>query len=129
MSGPNVSYVSATEVECYQPSFSRPFLAPSYVELSLDGQVYSQSLTAYDIIGDAVGLMVPSEVGTVALAAAAVTQFPDIDVYTVDHSKCVPPCDCLTLSRPCPAPSPVPHSLVASLPSQGPATPPARRRA
>ena len=42
---PDVAYVSPSEVACLQPVLDAPFLRPSYVELSVDGQVLSNPQT------------------------------------------------------------------------------------
>ena len=87
VSGTDVSYISATEVACLQPVLDSPFLAPSYIEVSLDGQVYSKTLAAYAIVGRGVALLVPPESSIPSLPAADATHLPDIDVCVVDVSK------------------------------------------
>ena len=58
--------MSSTEVLCRQPDLREtdlgPFPMPSYLEVSLDGQKYSQSLKRYDIVGPAVGIEAAEEV-------------------------------------------------------------------
>ena len=57
MTGADVRLISSTELKCYRPVLDHPFRAPSYVEVSIDGQVYSQTLVPYAILGDPVALM------------------------------------------------------------------------
>ena len=40
----DVAFVSATEIRCRQPPNPRPFSIPSYLEVSVDGQVFSSTL-------------------------------------------------------------------------------------
>ena len=47
----NVRFVSNTAVECRQPAVPTGFPVPSYLEVSVDGQVFSQSLIPFDIVG------------------------------------------------------------------------------
>ena len=78
----HASYVSAQEVRCLQPAVHRPFR--SFVEVSLDGQVYGHSLTRYDVVGDPVALRAPPEAGAAATPAARLTRLPPVMVRTVD---------------------------------------------
>ena len=82
-----MTYLSSTEVACYRPALRRPFRGRSYVAVSLDGQVYSQTLVAYTVVGDDTALEVPAGPGTEALPASASTRFPPIDVYVVDAAQ------------------------------------------
>ena len=54
VSGPaHVQFVSNTEMLCRQPDMADlgPFPDPSYLEVSVDGQKFSQSLTEYHVVG------------------------------------------------------------------------------
>ena len=87
VSGARAVYVSAQEVRCLRPPVRRPFRG--YVEVSLDGQVYSRTLARYDAIGDPVGLRVCDETRAPATPAALVTRLPTVAVHTVDANGLV----------------------------------------
>ena len=82
VSGARVSYVSPEALWCLRPAVRRPFRG--HVDVSLDGQTYSQTRTRYDAIGDPVGLRVPDETRAPAIPAAPVTRLPPVTVRTVD---------------------------------------------
>ena len=42
--GPDVAFVSATEIMCLQPTHPVPFTPPSVLEVSVDGQAFSTTL-------------------------------------------------------------------------------------
>ena len=85
VAGPgNVRFVSSTEVLCRQPDLTQlgPFPAPSYLEVSIDGQKYSRSLKEYHIVG-AASAIEPDQT-TITVEAAAASGVPALHVYTVD---------------------------------------------
>eukprot|EP01012_Entosiphon_sulcatum_P008645 TRINITY_DN14746_c0_g2_i1.p1 TRINITY_DN14746_c0_g2~~TRINITY_DN14746_c0_g2_i1.p1 ORF type:complete len:3710 (+),score=117.93 TRINITY_DN14746_c0_g2_i1:228-11357(+) len=52
------SYMGPFSVKCVQPPANRPSRIPAFLEVSLDGFVYSSSKVTYDIVGPATGLQV-----------------------------------------------------------------------
>ena len=82
----DVQFVSSTEVLCRQPDMTEtnlgPFPVPSYLEVSVDGQKFSQSLKEYNIVGPPVAIN-PCE-KTITVEAAGRSTVPDLKVHTLD---------------------------------------------
>ena len=82
-----MEFVSSTAVLCRQPDMTEaglgPFPVPSYLEVSVDGQKYSQSLKEYDIVGPAVGIEPWRD--AIAVEAGGRSPVPDVRVFTTDQ--------------------------------------------
>ena len=83
VSGADVQYVSATEVRCRQPRLEAALPSSSYLDVSVDGQKFSRSLRAYDVLGPPVA--VRSNQTTVTAQAADATLIPSFTLYTLDE--------------------------------------------
>ena len=65
-----------------RPALAAPFVYPSYVDVSIDGQQYSKTRIPYTILGDAHALQ--SAPTSVKVEASTNSTLPPVDVYAVD---------------------------------------------
>ena len=79
----NVTVVSTTEIICPQPPMAEPWPSPTYLEVSVDGQVFSKSFVQYYILGIPVGLDVEEKLAVINAADAVA--FNTTIVFTVDQ--------------------------------------------
>eukprot|EP01012_Entosiphon_sulcatum_P030297 TRINITY_DN3729_c0_g1_i6.p1 TRINITY_DN3729_c0_g1~~TRINITY_DN3729_c0_g1_i6.p1 ORF type:complete len:6116 (-),score=439.75 TRINITY_DN3729_c0_g1_i6:64-18258(-) len=80
----NVTYLSSFEVLVHQPATTGPTTIPAYLDIALDGQVYSQSHVVYDIIGGARAIAVEPQSSTVR--SAALVHLPVLNVSIRDEA-------------------------------------------
>ena len=58
---PQVTFVNSSVIKCLQPPYARATEIPGYVELSLDGQIWSDSRVPFAVVGDAVAIRVEAQ--------------------------------------------------------------------
>ena len=89
VSGSNdVTYISPYEIRCRQPGtvdgVTKPSVDPSFIDVTLDGSVFSGSPVPYTIVGQASYLITNST--KMDLRAAKVMRLPSIQVTVVDDN-------------------------------------------
>eukprot|EP01012_Entosiphon_sulcatum_P050439 TRINITY_DN6927_c0_g1_i5.p1 TRINITY_DN6927_c0_g1~~TRINITY_DN6927_c0_g1_i5.p1 ORF type:complete len:2425 (+),score=246.00 TRINITY_DN6927_c0_g1_i5:6684-13958(+) len=97
-----VTFISAFELRCMQPSFASPTVAGvSYLDVSLDGQIFSldgvslsifPNVQRYDVVGDAAGINVhlagsASELISLSLQSSSVANVSMLSVFVVDEQR------------------------------------------
>ena len=82
----NVTYINSFQILCRQPPSvgQQPTLLPAYLEVSLDGQMYSESLVQYAIYGKPAALKTRKAVVTVLAGLVTVVEL--LTLVTVDSS-------------------------------------------
>eukprot|EP01060_Flectonema_neradi_P023526 TRINITY_DN3179_c1_g5_i1.p1 TRINITY_DN3179_c1_g5~~TRINITY_DN3179_c1_g5_i1.p1 ORF type:complete len:2352 (+),score=443.01 TRINITY_DN3179_c1_g5_i1:46-7056(+) len=86
VSGNDVTYVSPYEIRCRQPGtadgVTKPSVDPSFIDITLDGSVYSEVPSPYTIVGQASYIVTNST--KLDLRAARLMPVPPIQVSVVD---------------------------------------------
>ena len=81
-----VTYVSPYEIKCKQPlGVPGASVGDAFVDVALDGQVYSDNPFVYTLTGDPYGVAINYENQSVTLRAAAFIYIPEVAVYVVDR--------------------------------------------
>jgi len=91
----DVKFFNTTIVFCPQPRFPKASMVPAYVEVSLDGQMWSNSKVEYNVIGYAVGIRVRPESfmdedRAIFLKGNATMYVPPLVLVTVDSNEPLP---------------------------------------
>ncbi|CUG51008.1 transmembrane protein, putative [Bodo saltans] len=77
--------ISSYEVLCVLPPVPGPVPKPSYLEVSIDGTVFSDSLITYDVVGTPSSLFISAPLsGELTVRAARLTQLPAVYVNVAD---------------------------------------------
>ena len=80
----DATLISSSEVMCRVPAMTAPTANPSYLEVSLDGTVFSDSHVQYAKLGVATTLSVDQTGGRVEVMAAGEARIPPITVFIAD---------------------------------------------
>lgn len=79
------TFVSSYEVTCSLPPLSVPLPKPSYLEVSIDGTVFSDSRAEFDVLGEASSLFISEPIsGALMVRASSKTALPSVFVNIAD---------------------------------------------